>query len=130
MSLEKNFEKELIKKCEIAEKECGCPQKRLLLTIEKFGGVRTVQEILRKGRVSDGFDKLQKANRLDLTMEATIVESKYNELFTDEEVNLSLIHILNKSFGTVKHLEKEKGEGYTLMDVLQDMKDNLHDWAR
>ena len=71
MSLEKNFEKELIKKCEIAEKECGCPQKRLLLTIE----------------VSDGFDKLQKANRLDLTMEATIVESKYNELFTDEEVN-------------------------------------------
>lgn len=26
MSLEKNFEKELIKKCEIAEKECGCPQ--------------------------------------------------------------------------------------------------------
>ena len=73
MSLEKNFEKELIKKCEIAEKE--------------FGGVRTVQEILRKGRVSDGFDKLQKANRLDLTMEATIVESKYNELFTDEEVN-------------------------------------------
>ena len=81
MSLEKNFEKELIKKCEIAEKEYGCPQKRLLLT------VRTVQEILRKGRVSDGFDKLQKANRLDLTMEATIVESKYNELFTDEEVN-------------------------------------------
>lgn len=27
MSLEKNFEKELIKKCEIAETECGCPQK-------------------------------------------------------------------------------------------------------
>lgn len=37
---------------------------------------------------------------------------------------------LNKSFGTVKHLEKEKGEGYTLMDGLQEMKDNLHDWAR
>ena len=37
---------------------------------------------------------------------------------------------LNKSFGTVKHLEKEKGVGYTLMDGLQDMKDNLHDWAR
>lgn len=37
---------------------------------------------------------------------------------------------LNKSFGTVKHLEKEKGDGYTLMDGLQDMKDNLHDWAR
>lgn len=87
MSLENVFEKELIKKCEIAEKECGCTQKRLLLTIKKFGGVRTVQEILRKGRVSEGFDKLQKANRLDLTMEATIVESKYSELFTDDEVN-------------------------------------------
>ena len=37
---------------------------------------------------------------------------------------------LNKSFGTVKHLEKEKGDGYSLMDGLQDMKDNLHDWAR
>lgn len=87
MSLENTFEKELIKNCEIAEKEYGCVQKRLLLNIEKFGGVRTVQEILRKGRVSDGFDKLQKANRLDLTMEAVIIDSKYNNLFTDEEVN-------------------------------------------
>ena len=87
MSLENTFEKELIKKCEIAEKECGCTQKRILLNIEKFGALITVQEILRKGRVSDGFDKLQKANRLDLTMEALIIDNKYNELFTDEEVN-------------------------------------------
>lgn len=86
-TLEKKFTEELIKKCEEAQAKCNYRGIRFLQTIEKFGGVKTAKEILRKGNVSDGFEQLQEAGLLHLTMEATIIESKYGELFTDEEVN-------------------------------------------
>ncbi|MGL5677005.1 MAG: hypothetical protein ACRDDX_11365 [Cellulosilyticaceae bacterium] len=87
-ALEKQFEQELIKKSELAAKECaGYRGIRFLQTIEKFGGVKTAKEILRKGRVSDDFDKLQVAGLLKYSMEATIIDRKYGELFDDEEVN-------------------------------------------
>lgn len=85
--LEKKLQEEVIKNCEIAEKEYGCKMTRLLETINRFGIVRTAQEILRKGRTSDCFNKLVEKGAIGLTMEATIVKSQYAELFTDEEVN-------------------------------------------
>lgn len=86
-TLEKQFEEELIKNYERSKKECGCQPTRLLQTVEKFGGVKTVKEILRKGRLSDGFDQIQAAGHLELTMEALVCQTKYGELFTDDEVN-------------------------------------------
>ncbi|MGL4452300.1 MAG: hypothetical protein ACRCTZ_14050 [Sarcina sp.] len=86
-ALEKKLQQEVIKNCEIAEAECECKMTRLLNTIEKFGIVRTAQEIIRKRRTSDCFNTLLEKGRLDLTMEAAIVQGKYAELFTDEEVN-------------------------------------------
>lgn len=85
--LEKKLQQEVIKNCEIAEKDYGCKMTRFVQTIERFGIVRTVQEILRKGRLSDCFGQLLEEGRLDLTMEAVIVKSTYAQLFTDEEVN-------------------------------------------
>ena len=73
--------------CGLAEKEYGCKMTRFLQTIERFGIVRTAQEIFRKGRTSDCFNKLAEAGHLELTMEATIVKGEYAELFTDEQVN-------------------------------------------
>lgn len=87
MTLEKMFNEALIKKCKIAQAECGYNPTRFLQTVDRFGGVKTVKEIINKGKISDGFDKLQQANRLDLTMEATVIDEKYGELFTDDEVN-------------------------------------------
>lgn len=86
-ALEKNFEKELIQKINEAETKGGIRNPRFLQTIEKFGGIKTVKEIMRKGRISDNFDQLQKAGLLHLTMEALVIDKKYGELFTDEEVN-------------------------------------------
>lgn len=85
--LEKKFDEELIRKYEMAQKECGLNPTRFLQTVAKFGGVKTAKEILRKGKLSDGFEKLQEAGRIELTMEATITDTKYGELFTDDEVN-------------------------------------------
>jgi len=87
IALEKKLQQEVIKNCEVAEKEYGCKMTRFLQTIGKFGIVRTAQEIFRKGRTSDCFNKLAEAGHLELTMEAIIVKGEYAELFTDEQVN-------------------------------------------
>lgn len=87
ITLEKKLQEEVIKNCEIAQKDYNCTMTRFIETINRFGIVRTAQEILRKGRTSDCFTKLVEANRIDLTMEAVIVNPKYAELFTDDEVN-------------------------------------------
>lgn len=86
-ALEKKLQEEVIKNCEVAEKEYGCKMTKFLETIERFGIVRTAQEIFRKGRTSHCFNKLAEVGHVELTMEATIVRDKYAELFTDEEVN-------------------------------------------
>ncbi len=74
VALEKQFQEELIKNCELAKKQCGYKPTRFLQTIAKFGGVKTAKEILRKGKVSDGFETLQQAGLTKLTMEAMIVD--------------------------------------------------------
>lgn len=86
-TLEKKFQEELIQKCEVAQKQHGCRMVRFLQTIEKFGAVKTAKEIMRKGRTSDEFEKLAEAGQVKLTMEAMIVDAKYGDLFTDDEVN-------------------------------------------
>lgn len=86
-TLEKKLQEEVVKNCKIAEEKYDCKMTRLLGNIEKFGVVRTAQEIIRKGRTSDCFAKLASLGHIELTMEAVIVKPQYGELFTDEEVN-------------------------------------------
>ena len=86
-TLEKQFQEVLVANAEAAQKQCSCRMTRFLQTIEKFGGVKTAKEILRKGRLSDDFEVLQKAGLLKLTMEALVVDRHFAELFTDDEVN-------------------------------------------
>ena len=97
-ALEKKLQQEVVKNCEIAEKEYDCKMTRILETIYRFGIVRTAQEILRKGRTSDCFDKLVEEGRIDLTMEAVIVKRQYAELFTDEEVNVCYELLCEKGY--------------------------------
>ena len=87
MALEKKLQQEVMKNCGLAEKEYDCKMTRFLQTIERFGIVRTAQEIFRKGRTLDCFNKLAEVGHLELTMEATIVKCEYAEFFTDEQVN-------------------------------------------
>ena len=55
--------------------------------MNKFGGLKTAQETLRKGRLSDEFEVLEKSGLIHLSMEALVVDSRFAPLFTDDEVN-------------------------------------------
>lgn len=97
-NLEQEFEMELLHRCEQAKTAQLCNPDRLCRQIQKYGGVRTVQELIRTGKVSDTFDPLQRGNRLDLTVEAAVVESKYADLFTDAEFNACFMLLCEYGF--------------------------------
>ena len=54
---------------------------------KKDGGVRVMQNLIRRQQVSDVFDGLEKAGQLALSPEAAVTQSAYGALFTDDEVN-------------------------------------------
>lgn len=52
--------------------------------LEADGGFVTVKRILESGKPSEGFTKLWELNRLDLTCEAIIVQTKWRRYFDDD----------------------------------------------
>lgn len=87
MTLSEQFQSTLLTACQRAQDEVGCPMTRLVQTVTKRGGVETAQELLRRQRLSDGFDALAKAGRLELSLEAVVIRKEFGQLFTDDEVN-------------------------------------------
>lgn len=87
MTLAQSFQSEAIARAQTAMLTYGCPTKRLVETLQAKGGVETTRELCRRGRLSDGFDALQKCGHLELSLEALVIQGKYGTLFTDEEVN-------------------------------------------
>jgi len=58
--------------------------------LKEFGGLGTAQRLLSRPAAS-GFTKLWELKRLDLTVEAFIIDNKekYQQLFTDEELKIA-----------------------------------------
>jgi hypothetical protein len=67
------------------------PSQRLAATIflqmlNERGGLDTAKYLINSPKVSDGYTALYLRSRLDLTVEAMVVENpKWQELFTSEE---------------------------------------------
>ena len=80
------FTQALLRAMDAAEQEAGVRQPRA----RRAGGQdadSAVQELCRRGQVSDGFDRLAELGRLALSAEALAVSAKFNACFTDDEVN-------------------------------------------
>lgn len=89
-ALAQRFENELKENAFQAQKEYGYNPTQFLSMISQFGGVETAKKLIRSytssGKLSYGYTKLWEFNRLDLTMEASVVKPEYQELFQDEEI--------------------------------------------
>ena len=98
MTAEEKFTKLAKENAQTAMLVHGCATKRLLQDLETYGAVRTVQDLCRKHRLSDGFDALVRCGHPELTPEALAVKGKYGSLFTDEEVNWWLEVLIEAGF--------------------------------
>lgn len=58
---------------------------RYLQMVRKRGGVATAKKLLEARDVSDGFMRLVRERRLDLSVEYLVLKPRYASLFTDKE---------------------------------------------
>ena len=60
--------------------------------------MKTAHRALSGNRESDGFAPLENAKRLDLSLEALVVDKRFTGLFSDEEANTALMRLLDANY--------------------------------
>ena len=60
--------------------------------------MKTAHRTLSGSRLSDGFNALQGKGRLDLSLEALVIDKRFTDLFTDEEANEALTRLLEAGY--------------------------------
>lgn len=97
-NLESSFTLALLEQLDKASMICGVEETRLRQQAEALGGVKAVQQMLARRQETRQFIPLKNMKRLDLSVEALVVQGKYASLFTDEEVNICLDALLAAGF--------------------------------
>ncbi len=70
-----------------ADAEIGYRPTIFLDMLHKRGGVATAKQLINASKPSDGYTRLYEENRLDLTVEAVVIENPaWHMLFTSEEL--------------------------------------------
>jgi len=92
--LETQFHEALLSQLSQAEQATGVAEPRLLGEAERLGGAEAVRRMLKKGQTTRQFSALKEKKRLELSVEALVIQGRYGSLFSDEEVNLCLSALL------------------------------------
>jgi len=70
-----------------AKREAGYNAAYFLRMLADNGGLETARTLLHNTGTSEGFTTLWKRGRLDLTVEALVLQEEFAPLFTDEELD-------------------------------------------
>ncbi len=86
-NLSKQFDAAMFEIYQRAKSEAGYNATIFLKMISDRGGRDTAKYLINSTKVSDGYTALYERKRLDLTVEAMVIENKrWHELFTSEEL--------------------------------------------
>lgn len=83
--IELNLFTDMIKIYRETDAQCNYRATGFFQKIQSDGAITTAKEIINNEELTEGFIKLAECNRLDLSVEALIVQEKYKELFTPKE---------------------------------------------
>jgi hypothetical protein len=72
-----------------AKSEANYTATYFLGMLSDYGGLGTARRLLASTEVSSGFAALYERGRLDLTVEALVIQPKFTSLFTDEELDIA-----------------------------------------
>jgi hypothetical protein len=87
--LEKEFDTAMINIYKKAKEETGYNAKIFIQMVATDGGLITAKRLINSNTISDGYTALWERNRLDLTVEAMVLETeKYHSLFTPQELEI------------------------------------------
>ena len=85
MELEMQFDAAMLDAYQRSKNEVGYNATRFLQMLHDNRGIRTAQILLHADSVSDGYTKLWENQRLDLTVEALVMDPRFTSLFTEDE---------------------------------------------
>lgn len=86
--VELNFENEIRHLIKDSIK-IGYTPSYLIQMLNNNSAVNVARQLITKDTGTSGFIKLWEKKRLDLTIEALVIQEKYKELFTKEEIEIS-----------------------------------------
>jgi len=66
--------------------------------VEAADAVKSAKRTLSGSRLSDGFNLLAQLGKLELSLEALVVDKRFTGLFTDEEANAALERLLEAGY--------------------------------
>src|SRR5438309_1997218 len=83
--LEKRFNEAMLDVYRRAKAEAGYNATRFLGMVSDLGGYETARTLIHAPTVSEGYTALWEGERLDLTVEAVILEPEWQDLFSEIE---------------------------------------------
>ena len=66
--------------------------------IDPENALKNAKRMLSGSRVSEGFDALADKGRLELSLEALVVDKRFTALFSDDEANEALTRLLSAGY--------------------------------
>jgi hypothetical protein len=88
--IERQFHQAMLDIYSRAKSEVGYNATRFLGMVVERGGLETARYLLHAATVSEGYTALWERQRLDLTVEATILQPNWQLLFTDMERQIAI----------------------------------------
>jgi hypothetical protein len=92
--LEQQFHKDMEEIYDIAKKKYKYNAGAFNRMVSEHGGLETAKRLLASNNVQSGFTELFMCGRLDLTVEAHVIQKKYQSLFTPEEIQTARTRLI------------------------------------
>jgi hypothetical protein len=89
-NLEIEFHQAMLTIYTCAKNEADYTPARFLGMVAERGGLETARYLLHASTVSEGYTALWQRGRLDLTVEAVILDPKWESLFSDDERRIAI----------------------------------------
>jgi hypothetical protein len=86
---ERQFHRDMVRGVERLKREIGYSAPRFMQLVAAHGGVGAARRLLSGPKASDGFTTLWEHRRLEMSVEAHIVLPWYQDLFTDEQLDIA-----------------------------------------
>ncbi|KKC06287.1 hypothetical protein AWC17_08380 [Mycobacterium nebraskense] len=87
--LEADFSQRMKAVYDRGRSEAGYNASYFLSMLSQYGPKETAHKLLASRAISDGFAELWERGRLDLTVEALVVEPRFSELFSEKEIAIA-----------------------------------------
>jgi hypothetical protein len=96
--LERRFDAAMFDVYRRAKHEAGYNATRFLQMLDDLRGVQAARTLLAASKLSEGYVALWERGRLDLTVEAVILDPAWEPLFTDEQRRIARSRLTEYGF--------------------------------